>query len=64
MRTETTLVTAAMFVAGVLLGWLATSRKSRRFCTSPTPRADYVVPLCSAYNEIFASLGSRTQGLR
>jgi hypothetical protein len=34
MRTETTLVTAAMFVAGVLLGWLAASRKSRRFCTS------------------------------
>jgi DNA sulfur modification protein DndE len=42
--------------------WLDLAKEPQVLYIPDTKRRYYVVPLCSAYNEIFASLGARTKG--
>jgi hypothetical protein len=44
------------------LAWLDLTKEPQVLHVPDTKSRYYVVPLCSAYNEIFASLGSRTKG--
>jgi hypothetical protein len=44
------------------LAWLDLTNEPQVLHVPDTKGRYYVVPLCSAYNEIFASLGSRTNG--